>query len=431
MKNLKIRKEGLFVAVAFLLGSINVLYNGVFCAFLGVAFLINLRSDFRGFWENVKQEKMYLLLPIGSVLFLIIHYLCSLFLTVPYRASWSMVEMLLLYFLFIPLYLLSARDFVTPFLLRRFLYALCFGVLSFCFVKLFYITGTSIFTEPANALNLIYSGRFGGNMKLLGGFVYLEPQAIYIGITAIISYFFILENSIRYFNGYRLGGGIVLFILSIIFLSFTVTKGTILAFVCGALFLTIIYLRNLSRKFWLTFITVLFIGGLGIYLLIPATYISRINQAKQEIEYLREGKFQGGSIAPRYGLMKENFSHFNDFGLFGLGVYKGSAIREWYEKSTYPIHGITNAHNSFVEFWLIGGIPGLLFVFYFWWAPVLRMIRRKKYSWLTIAMLVTFFVAANTCVIIFLVDSKPFVVFMLAMSFLYSDHFVGLQKLKE
>ena len=190
MKDLKIR-ETLFIVAAFLLGSINPLYNGVVYAFLVIAFLINLRFDFNGFRENVRREWKYLFLPLGGALYMLLHYLGSLFFEVPYRPSGSVFELLLMYFLFIPLYVVSAKSFVTVHLLRRFLLALCIGILCFNFVNLFCFTGMTLFTEPVKALNLLYSGRFGGNMAMLGGFVYLEPQAIYIAVAAVISYFFI------------------------------------------------------------------------------------------------------------------------------------------------------------------------------------------------------------------------------------------------
>lgn len=56
------------------------------------------------------------------------------------------------------------------------------------------------------------------------------------------------------------------------------------------------------------------------------------------------------------------------------------------------------------------------------------MIKRKKYSFLAIAVILSLFVAANTCVIAILIDSVPVVVFLLAMFFLYLDNFVRIQR---
>ncbi len=428
MKDLKIR-ETLFIVAAFLLGSINPLYNGVVYAFLVIAFLINLRFDFNGFRENVRREWKYLFLPLGGALYMLLHYLGSLFFEVPYRPSGSVFELLLMYFLFIPLYVVSAKSFVTVHLLRRFLLALCIGILCFNFVKLFCVTGTTLFTEPVKALNLLYSGRFGGNMAMLGGFVYLEPQAIYIAVAAVISYFFIWEYRSGGSQRIRLCGSICLFLLSLLFLSFTVTKGSILAFLCGALFLTVVYFRRESRKFRLIFSSLVVLGGIVFCLLLPKAYLSRANDMMKEIEEVQAGNYQGGSIAPRLGLMKENFSHFDEFGWVGLGMYKGDAVHQWYSTSPYRLKdkNVTNSHNSFVEAWLFGGIPGLCFMLYYFLAPVLRMIQKKKYSFLVIASLTTIFVAANTCVIVFLVDSKPFVLFLLALFYLCADRFAELQ----
>lgn len=422
--------EILFIAVAFLLGSINVLYDSVFYAILIIAFLVNLKSDYKYFLNSVKQEWKYLLLPIVGVLYIVVHYLCSLLFNVPYKASWSMVEMLLAYFLFISLYVLSAKKFLTSRLLRQSLFALCAGILCFNMTKLFYIVGTSLYSNPREAFNLLYSQRFGSNMDMLGGFVYLEPQAIYIVIAAVISYFFIMNYNKNLEKRSWLICNILFLVLSLVFLSFTVTKGSILAFLGGALFLTIVYLRKKSRRFRLTFVIIFCICVVGMYFLIPSAYEKRLKQVINEIENVQEGQFEGSSIAPRLGLIKENFSHFDEFGLFGLGVYKGAATREWYSKSPYHISGISNAHNVFVEFWLIGGVPGLLFIFFYFLAPVYKMVKRKRYSFSIIAMFLSLFIAANTCVIIFLVDSKPLVIYILVLSFFYLDRFIALQ-LKE
>ena len=422
-------QSGFFIAVAFLLGSINVLYNVAFYIFLVVAFLINLKCDFKGFQTNLKQEWRYLILPVCGVLYLLVHYFCSLFIPgIHYKVAWGMMELLLLYFLFVPLYLLSVKSIVTPILLCRFLFAFCWGVLAFNFTKLFYITGLSLFTDPVQTLAFVYAGRFGANMDLFGGYVYLEPQAVYICASAIISYFFILKYD-RIVDKKWVGiSSFIIFIFSLIFLSFTVTKGAILAFIVAFLFLSIVYFRKKSSQFKLTLLGVILVVAICGYFLLPQAYMERMKAMGQEIENIHDGKFQGGSVAPRLGLMKENFSHFNEFGLFGLGVYKNSAIREWYAVSPYSLAGINNSHNTFVEYWLIGGIPGLFFILYYFFCPVFRMMKRKKYSFLAIAIILSMFIAANTCVIAILIDSVPVVVFMLAMFYLFVEYFIRIQE---
>lgn len=417
-----------FVLIAFLLGSINVLYNIAFYILLVIAFGINLSYDFKGFWQNVRLEKKYVILPLLGGIYLVIHYLCSLFMDIPYKPSWSMMELLLLYFFFVPLYLLSAKGIMSYQLLRRALFALCWGVIFFNLTKLFCITGFSLFTEPVDALNLIYTGRFGGNMELLGGQVYLEPQALYICISAVISYYFMLNYNKASDCKTTLWSSMVIFVFSVVFLSFTVTKGSILAFIVGFLLISVIYFRKKSVKYRLIFtiicVSIILLG----YSLMPNAYMARIEQVKSEIHSVQEGDYKGGSIAPRLGLMKENFSHFKEFGLLGLGVYKAKMVREWYATSPYQLGGIYNSHNSFVEYWLIGGIPGLFFILFYFISPILRMRKNHQYSFLIIACILTIFIAANTCVVTILIDSAPFVIFMLSLFFLYWKYFEQLDQ---
>lgn len=421
----------MFIAVAFLLGSINVLYNIGFYIFLSIAFLLNVSTGFKDFRENIRKEKKYIVLPLIGVLYLVVHYLVTLFMDIPYKISWSMAEILLLYYFMIPVYLLSARSFMTPVLIRRFLFALCWGIMLFNITKLFCITGLSLFTEPMKALNILYSGRFGGNMELLGGQVYLEPQALYIVISALISYFFILrQKKIPAGKGVFISS-IVIFILSLVFLSFTVTKGSILAFLAGFIFLSVVFLRKKSRRFQLGFAGSILVGLVVIAVLVPKAYVVRLQAMKQEIENLQDGKFKGGSIAPRMGLMIENLDHVKEFGLFGLGVYKGATVRDWYAHSAYIPKGVYNSHNSFMEFWLVGGISGLLYILYLFAAPLIRMKRRKHYSFLSIACILGIFVAGNTCMVTILVDSSALVIFSLSLFFLYADDLWRLEREEE
>lgn len=423
-------RPALFVLSAFLLGSINGLYGIGFYIFLMMALLVNVCVDFKGFLAAFREEWKYLILPLVGVMYLVLHYIFSLVFVgrIDVRPSWSTVELLVLYFFFIPLYWASARSFVTPLLLRRFLFALCWGILAFNFVKLFYITGVSLFKDTGNTLNLLYTGRFGGNMELLGGFVYLEPQAIYICASALISYFFLLKQFWVRDNKRVVWQSVVILVFSFIFLSFTVTKGTILATGTGMLVLSLIFFKKMTGRCRLLFC----LGGVAlvflIYFFTPEAYVQRIKEMRNEITHVRKGDFQGGSIGPRAGLMKENFSHFREFGIWGLGVYKKYTTREWYAHSPYIPVDVTNAHNSFVEFWLRGGILGLLFIIYYFLAPVLKMMRLKKYSFLALAMIIAFFIANNTCVLIILVDSSPLVAGMLAMFYLYTDKFIVLQE---
>ena len=148
----------------------------------------------------------------------------------------------MLYFFFIPVYVVSMKKWITVSLLKRFLLALCWGILVFNAVKFFYITGTGIFTDFSATLQMVYATRFGGNMELLKGFVLLEPQAFYLAVSGIVSYFYLL-----YCVCFRTGRAtfiscLIIFIFSLLFLSFTVTRASILAFSAGFCLLSAVFL---------------------------------------------------------------------------------------------------------------------------------------------------------------------------------------------
>ena len=86
-----------------------------------------------------------------------------------------------------------------------------------------------------------------------------------------------------------------------------------------------------------------------------------------------------------------------------------------------------NAHNTFVEYWLSGGLLGLLFILYYFLAPLIKMWKERKWNYLPVAIVISMFVAANTCAIANLEDSLPVVVFMLSLFYLYSALFKEVQ----
>ena len=423
-------RDYLFIAIAFLLGSVNILYNVQFYILWILVTVVFVRMDYAGFVSQVKQNWKYLVLPLVGVAYLAIHYLVSLGVgTNRYAASWNRLEILLLYFFFIPVYVLSAKSFITSSLLKRSLLALCWGTMLFNFAKLFYLTGWTLFTDTGAALEMLYATRFGCHLYFWGGHVYLEPQAIYLSVTAILSFFLVIR-----FMGHAdrkvVVQGVILFILSLWFLSLTVTKGAILAFLGGFLILAFVFFCRMSWKQKLFTSGVVVALILSVWVSIPDTYVQRIKETQNEIENLKKGELVGGSIAPRVALIKESFDRIEQWGICGLGVYKNAAAKEWFGQSHFAnISSLgSNVHNCFLEFWMIGGIAGLFFILYYFFVPVVRMIKTKKCSVLVLSVICALFIGCNTSVLISFVDSVPFVIFLLAVSFFYPEQFAELEK---
>ena len=59
------------------------------------------------------------------------------------------------------------------------------------------------------------------------------------------------------------------------------------------------------------------------------------------------------------------------------------------------------------------------------------MIRQRKCSCLIIALVITLFIANNTCLLIALMDSNPMMMFIFSFSFLYLDEFVNIERKPE
>ena len=114
-----------------------------------------------------------------------------------------------------------------------------------------------------------------------------------------------------------------------------------------------------------------------------------------------------------------------------MGVCTKHRIKAWYESSDLNIANYNNVNNAFLQYWITGGIFGLVLVLFLFVAPVYRMIRRKKFSSLIFAMLIVFFTVSNTCVTLSWANSRLFVLFFLAMFYFYGDLFARIEDFSE
>lgn len=418
----------IFIILSFLLGSINVLYNVTFYIVLLSALCVNIAIDPKSFFKEVRKEWKYLMLPIVVCIYLVVHYLFSLLgESVGYKISWRTTEPLLLYFFVITLYLLSLKKIMTPSALWKALKSFCWGVLVLNFTKFFCVTGLSVFSEPTEAIAFLYTSRFGCNMDMLGGYVYLEPQTTYLVISALISYFAILKYDNAVSKRRELLGSIVIFVFSLIFLSFAVAKGAILSLCVGMLILSVLYWSKKTLRFKLLSLCLgllLFVGG---YVLCSDVYVDRYREMKQEIIGVQEGNYVGGTVASRLGALKESFSHWSEYKYWGLGVYKNARADEWYATSPYLSIETHNSHNTFAEYWLDAGLLGLVFILCYFVCPIIRMIRHRCYLYLAIAIISSLFISGNIFILT-MEDSRPMFIFMLVICYLFQDNLLKIQK---
>lgn len=410
-------QEKSFLLVAFLLGW-TAIYGNVICFIMLALLLFNIKSDLSFFTQSVKREKYYLLLPCVFFLYMLGHTVISRFLVGDgVKPSYGIFETLILFFIVIPLYVLSMKKWMTASLLRRGMLFFCIGVLVFSIAALFQLTGKSIFTDTLNVLDAVYQGRFGGNKtSIFGGFMMLEAQAMVLGVASVMSFFLVLFNR-------RSLGRIILTLLLLLFLSFTVTKAAILGFLAGALIGCVYIFKKFAfreKRNILICIAILLV--LGIYFM-PQGYVNRFQEISVEIDNIKNGQLTGGSLAPRIAMWREVKNHAGEFALCGVGVYYKEVVKTWFDASPDHIAGMTNVHNSFLEYWIKGGILGLLLVISLFLFPIVKMVKKRHISFWVIAGLIAIFIPSNTCVLFVHVNSLAIIMFLLSMFYFYSDDF--------
>ncbi len=424
MKNIEV---WLFLVIAFFLGTWGALFNVVQTVLIAVGLVWNVIKYRDEFVRNFKSARFYVLVPVFYLLYLAVQ---TLILTssgkyVGFKPGYGIFEPEFFFFLLGVLYVLSAKPFVTLQLLKKFLLVFGLSVFSFNLFFLFYLGGTGLFTDTVQTIEHLYQSRFGFTKSLWGGKVYLDAQALQIYASALIAYFFGLVQTRRIEKGVAF----VLFIILVWFLSLTVTKSSILSFLCGFVVLNLYFFRRFSLKYrWrlFAFLSVMLVGA---FVFRPSSFDERWQQMQREIEDVREGRLaSGSSIVPRFVFYKACFEHFDEYAWGGLGVYTNAVSKQWYLNSgNVVVAGLTHSHNSYLQYWMLGGIAGLCYILSWFIRPFARMVRKRQYAFLPLSVMLAFFIDANFEVLLIVSDAVPVVLFFLAMFYLYGDQFYALE----
>lgn len=413
---LKKVRENSFLFVAFSLGWAS-LYGNVLNFLLILLLIWNWRGDAAAFRQNLKLERYYLAVPCLFLVYMILHTLYfHFFVDNGLKPSYGIFETLLLYFILIPLYMLSMKPWMSVQLMKKALVLFSCGVLLVNVFIFFEKLGWIFFQYPVESLEVIYKTRFGGNRSTLGGFLMLEPQAMILALAAVTAFFQSLVQKKVWLT--------VLAFLLVIFLSFTVTKASILGFCVGA-FLGLIYLfRNLGkREKRITIAVICSMVVVGMFF-IPKEFTRRYNETVTEIKNVQDGNFSGVSIAPRLAMWLDAKKHFSEYALFGVGVYYKPILKEWYTSSPNKVLAdMPNVHNSFLEYWIKGGIFGLFLIVAFFAFPVVKMIRRHLWSLSVWGGIAVIFIASNTCVLFVHNNSLTIILFWLSAYYFYLKDF--------
>ena len=405
-----------FLLVAFLLGSLAPLYGNVFNFVLLAFMLVLLGVNRKEMLRNLRYVRWYIGINVAFLIYFSLHTLVVLLKDEPIAPpSFGTFEVLLLNFILVPMYVSTFKNWITPGLLKKFLFFFCLGCTLLNIYIFFSLTGTQLFSAPADTLSWIYNMRFGVNRDVLGSKFWLEAQAMIIAI----------GWKMKLFCGF-------MFLMLVLFLSFTVTKSSILGFLAGFLILNVCLFRKFSLRMRYGLIAGLLVCVCGFSLLTDlAMYEKRIQEIEAEIQSVRNGEYRGATIVPRVAFIRESFRHLDEFSAWGLGVCTKHRIKAWYESSDLNIANYNNVNNAFLQYWITGGIFGLALVLFLFVAPIYRMIRRKKFSSLILAMLIVFFTVSNTCVTLSWANSRLFMLLFLAMFCFYGDLFAWLEDFSE
>ncbi len=111
-----------------------------------------------------------------------------------------------------------------------------------------------------------------------------------------------------------------MFLMLVLFLSFTVTKSSILGFLTGFLIFEYMFVPKIFSSYALW--TYCRIVGLRVWFSLLtdlAMYEKRIQEIEAEIQSVRNGEYRGQRLFPGL-LYSGEFRHLDEFSAWGLGV---------------------------------------------------------------------------------------------------------------
>ena len=418
----------LFLLVGFLSGGLGILYGMTFHYILLSMVLFYAILDWDSCVERLHAGRKYILVFIGYFLYLVLQ---TFFLFwdsgIEGNAHYGIFETTLLNFILVPVYVAMLKGWLTVPLLKRFLFLFCAGCVLLNGYIVFDLLAGEAFSNAQEALGRLYINRFGENKtSLLGGNLLLEPQVFYIVLAALVSYGLIFWSGRK---RVKLACGIM-FLLLLLFLSFTVSKAGILAFSLGFIVLNICFMKQNAWKFcWVFSVCVLCIG----FMLFASDsfeqkYKERVDEVLTEVMNVRQGIYDGSTIAPRIGFIREAYRHANEFAVCGLGVYAKERVKIWLRDSDAGLGEFRNVHNTFLHYWIQGGILGISLVVFLWGVPLYCMVKNRKYSYLIISLVVVVVITNSTCILLDLNNSRLIIVLLSSMFYFHGDVFYELEK---
>lgn len=411
-----------FLCVPLLLGSLIPLTGNAF-NFILLAFILLLAwKSNKQFRTDIKAGKSLLLVNAAFFLYFSIQTIIILAKgNLAAKPNYGMFESLLLCFILIPVYVSTWRSWISPRLLQKFLLNFCLGCLALNTYALVHVIHSFELKSVKETFLFLYDTRFAANRPLLGTTLWLEAQATLLAIAAIASYFlFIVRPKHRPLL-------FLLFIILTTFLSFTMTKSAIIGFILGFILVNIFLWRRLSSRMKIIFSLLAIVVATSCFPLakhFPKQL--RINEIKQEIHNIQEGNLrETGSLAPRIAFLKECHDHRDEYMLWGVGVAMKQRIKAWYEASPHNIAHYSSVNNTFLHYWIMGGIAGLAFVLFWFFAPIVRMFKKGRFSFLVLGLSLVLIVVSNSCVTLAWSNLRTCALMLLSMFYLYGAAFTA------
>jgi hypothetical protein len=340
-------------------------------------------------------DKTYLMILSFFALYGFLLIIIWLFLPNPDHLlpSYANIEELMFNYLLLPFFCILIGLHITQKVFERsmLLFSTCtalFGI----FLLYAYFDMSLLFQSPGAFIEKVFQSRFtGGDSRISWVNVFLKNYSFFPTLGALVAIPFV-----RKLQGWYKLGVIALVAFNILWLSFTINRGTIIGFILAAILLFIYAIRAVSwrKKVAWSFVSIALCGLL--ILLLPQHVKARFAEMIVEIKLFFTTGHDSGSTSIRLTIWQILLDHTDEFWLFGASpIYATSKLWLYFSDSGYQ-HYIDSGliyHSQYLTYFHHFGIIGLLFLPVALFYPIYVLIRQRQISITVIGILIIFIVA--------------------------------------
>ncbi|MDR1973239.1 MAG: O-antigen ligase family protein [Bacteroidales bacterium] len=383
----------LFSAVLGITGAITTLIVYPLALTLCLYVFVVRLKDSITFLARHKSEKIYLLILLGfSIVALLLSLFHALFPPIQNAVPrYNETFKILFDFAVLPCIALALGLRINKREYRKVLAIFSIGTVISGFIVLFTHYHIWEFAQPKTLLaNMFYLRLTAGGSNIPWIKVFLKTFSLYPAIGALFAFYLVGKT-----KRWKRFGWIIIFIINSFFLMVTVTRGVIIGFLVGFLFIAVFTFNKLSKGKKLLVFSIFATVIILIFSSLPDSFLGRFSRIGIDVkDFYYSGK-DTTSVPIRLTIWQILLSHWKEYFIAGTGSqWSLACLYDYYcQAGQFSYIGpgkFSHHHNQYLSYLHSYGITGLLFLISLFVYPIFKMVQKKWVSPLLVAVILVF-----------------------------------------